>query len=191
MSTPDLEHAVANDSCAAPDIDHVDTPTASDVNSAGACTGCTRRFILRGIAVGAGSAVLAACGTDAGGGEDLVDAPPIDTGVSMCGSNLCIDLSATGAASLTKDNGSALVTLPGDRAVVIRKSATDYIVVSNICTHASCTAHFDGSSKLACPCHGSQFDLTGKVLRGPATRPLRTYAASIDATGTVLTIELG
>lgn len=106
----------------------------------------------------------------------------------MCGGNVCIDLTAMGVAGLSKDNGTVLVALPGDRVVVIRKSATEYIVVSNICTHAACTAHYDGSSKMACPCHGSQFQLTGEVIRGPATRPLRAYTATVD--GTILTIEL-
>jgi hypothetical protein len=40
---------------------------------------------------------------------------------------------------------------------------------SYTCPHAGCQAKWDESKKyFMCPCHGSQFDKDGKVLRGPA-----------------------
>jgi len=52
------------------------------------------------------------------------------------------------------------------------------------CTHRGCslaTGRLDGTT-LTCSCHGSQFDVTsGAVLRGPATRPVRSRSVQIAA----------
>jgi Rieske Fe-S protein len=49
-----------------------------------------------------------------------------------------------------------------------------YYALSLVCTHLGCavTVTPDG---LACPCHGSRFDRQGRVLQGPADRPLSRY----------------
>jgi len=43
--------------------------------------------------------------------------------------------------------------------------------LSLVCTHLGCTVTVS-ASELACPCHGSTFDRQGRVLKGPADRPL-------------------
>ena len=43
----------------------------------------------------------------------------------------------------------------------------------NRCTHLGCQPALDPWSRLlVCPCHGSRFDLQGRVVKGPAERPL-------------------
>jgi glycine/D-amino acid oxidase-like deaminating enzyme/nitrite reductase/ring-hydroxylating ferredoxin subunit len=45
--------------------------------------------------------------------------------------------------------------------------------VSLRCTHLGCLLRFNSAERSwDCPCHGSRFDVDGKVLEGPATRPL-------------------
>jgi menaquinol-cytochrome c reductase iron-sulfur subunit len=49
------------------------------------------------------------------------------------------------------------------------------------CTHLGCAYHWDDSKKyFLCPCHTSAFSIEGKVLSGPAPRPLDMFEARID-----------
>jgi nitrite reductase/ring-hydroxylating ferredoxin subunit len=52
------------------------------------------------------------------------------------------------------------------------------------CTHAGCSlshGRLDGAT-VTCPCHGSQFDVTtGAVIRGPATRAVRSHRVEVEA----------
>lgn len=79
----------------------------------------------------------------------------------------------------------------GDRTLVQGlKGDPTYIVVdsadalrnygmSAVCTHLGCVVPWNASeSKFICPCHGSQYDETGKVVRGPA--PLSLALAHVD-----------
>jgi len=71
--------------------------------------------------------------------------------------------------------------------IIIRTSSTDYVALSNVCTHQGCTVSYSSSAKkLVCPCHGAQFSTSGSVLQGPASRALTTYNVTLN--GTILTI---
>lgn len=50
-----------------------------------------------------------------------------------------------------------------------------FTAVWRVCTHGACDVEPAGRSYWHCPCHGSRFDLEGRVLLGPATRPLRSF----------------
>jgi cytochrome b6-f complex iron-sulfur subunit len=63
-----------------------------------------------------------------------------------------------------------------------------FAAVSSICTHRGCTVDLGGPG-LACPCHGSQYDREGRVMRGPASRALTRYP--VTANGDELVIEVG
>jgi cytochrome b6-f complex iron-sulfur subunit len=52
------------------------------------------------------------------------------------------------------------------------------------CTHLGCVPEAAGDL-LQCPCHGSEFDREGKVVRGPATRPLQALEVEISPDGQV------
>lgn len=54
-----------------------------------------------------------------------------------------------------------------------------YSAVFTRCTHRGCQVEPAGDL-LACPCHGSEFSLTGELLRGPAERPLQQFAVTTD-----------
>ncbi|MEQ8363030.1 MAG: Rieske (2Fe-2S) protein [Cyclobacteriaceae bacterium] len=47
------------------------------------------------------------------------------------------------------------------------------------CTHQGCEVNPNAYS-LVCPCHGSEFDTTGKVISPPAEEPLKKYKVTMD-----------
>jgi len=57
--------------------------------------------------------------------------------------------------------------------------------MSLICTHLGCIIK-ESKTGFDCPCHGSKFDKEGKVLGGPAPRPLMWLAVSQAADGVLL-----
>jgi cytochrome b6-f complex iron-sulfur subunit len=46
------------------------------------------------------------------------------------------------------------------------------------CTHQGCQPS-PVADRLICPCHGSEFSFEGRVLQGPADRPLTRYEVSL------------
>ena len=53
---------------------------------------------------------------------------------------------------------------------------------SSFCTHLGCAYHWDDRSHtFICPCHTSVFSIDGKVLGGPAPRPLDRYMTKVEA----------
>jgi menaquinol-cytochrome c reductase iron-sulfur subunit len=68
---------------------------------------------------------------------------------------------------------------------VVRKSDTDVIVLSNVCTHLSCRVNWKADQKeFICPCHNAQFSAEGNILGGPPPRPLDRYQTKVE-NGTV------
>ncbi len=58
-----------------------------------------------------------------------------------------------------------------DLNLVLFRDNEGFFAVSAICTHLGCTVA-RAKEGFACPCHGSRFDNVGKVVAGPAPRPL-------------------
>lgn len=61
-----------------------------------------------------------------------------------------------------------------------RKTDGSYYALLLECTHKQCTVN-PASSQLACPCHGSRYDLDGNVVEGPARRNLYAYPVTSDS----------
>ncbi|MDV3277390.1 MAG: Rieske 2Fe-2S domain-containing protein [Nitrososphaerales archaeon] len=58
--------------------------------------------------------------------------------------------------------------------------------LSILCTHVCCECEYvQSNSVIACPCHGSVFDLDGNVLTGPAIVPLPSISLRTDGSGNV------
>jgi len=78
----------------------------------------------------------------------------------------------------------SVVKLP-DRPVFICRDRDGLYAISAVCTHLGCIV---GTSEdgFACPCHGSRYDPTGKVTRGPAPRNLPWWRMQYAPDGQVV-----
>ena len=72
---------------------------------------------------------------------------------------------------------------------VKRTGPTAFVAMALVCTHQGCGVAITNNTQLDCPCHFSQFDGEGNVVRGPADRPLRRYTTSYDSATDILTIS--
>ncbi len=80
------------------------------------------------------------------------------------------------------------ITLPADvpsgitfyKSIILNKDDNDLQIFSSRCTHLGCKINKLEDGKLICPCHGSQFDPYGKVLKGPAAASLKKLNYKTD-----------
>ncbi len=64
---------------------------------------------------------------------------------------------------------------------VLRKSQTEVLAFSNVCTHLGCRVNWKADKQeYICPCHDGHFNIDGKVVAGPPPRPLDTYATKVE-----------
>ncbi len=73
--------------------------------------------------------------------------------------------------------------LKGDPTYVVIKddNTIENYGINAVCTHLGCVVPWNASeNKFMCPCHGSQYDATGKKVRGPA--PLSLALAHAEVT---------
>jgi cytochrome b6-f complex iron-sulfur subunit len=92
------------------------------------------------------------------------------------------------ASPLAAPGRAALVQTPSDSYLVARTGANAFSAVTAVCTHFGCIISRYDNQIYVCPCHGSQFNASGAVVRGPASRPLRQFAT--EFTNNTLTIRL-
>mmetsp|Transcript_6918 Transcript_6918/g.16479 ORF Transcript_6918/g.16479 Transcript_6918/m.16479 type:complete len:245 (+) Transcript_6918:18-752(+) len=72
--------------------------------------------------------------------------------------------------------------------VTVEGGGLEPYALSAECTHLGCLVPWDPiQKKFECPCHGSQYDARGSVIRGPAPGPLKLAKVSTEAdTGKIL-----
>jgi Rieske Fe-S protein len=66
--------------------------------------------------------------------------------------------------------GRGALVLP-ERSLAVLRTSRDVLALDLTCTHLGCSLNLT-PSHISCPCHGSRFDLRGRVLQGPADRRL-------------------
>jgi len=65
-------------------------------------------------------------------------------------------------------------------AWVVRLPDNKMVAYGPQCTHLGCAYHWDeAKNEFICPCHSSIFSIDGKVVAGPAPRPLDRYETKV------------
>jgi menaquinol-cytochrome c reductase iron-sulfur subunit len=79
------------------------------------------------------------------------------------------------------------ITSEKTTAWVVKVSDKEVVAFAPQCTHLGCAYHWDEQKQnFLCPCHTSTFGLDGKVLSGPAPRPLDRYQAKLNGSKLML-----
>jgi cytochrome b6-f complex iron-sulfur subunit len=76
-------------------------------------------------------------------------------------------------------------TFLADDRLFVFNGADGFYAISSICTHLGCNVKHLGTG-FECPCHGSRFDANGRVIGGPAPKPLSWYALSLSPRGRLI-----
>jgi Rieske Fe-S protein len=135
-----------------------------------------RMFCASALAAG----VAVACG---GGGSTPAPAPVVPVS----------------GPQTTTDTKTALLATPDGTTRDYRnlggffliKDATGIYAMTTVCTHMGCTVGLPVGSKISCPCHGSQYDLGGGNLLGPAVSPLVHFPVTEPSPGAFLVVNTG
>jgi len=73
------------------------------------------------------------------------------------------------------------VTSEKSTAWVVKMASGTIVAFGPQCTHLGCAYHWEESKdEFLCPCHASLFAMDGKVVSGPAPRPLDRYQVRLE-----------
>jgi len=86
-----------------------------------------------------------------------------------------------GRVSELPEAGSAPINFPKVK-LWLSNTENGVMAIYKVCTHLGCLYNWnDQEGKFICPCHGSQFQLDGTYIRGPAPRSLDRFVLQIVA----------
>lgn len=87
-------------------------------------------------------------------------------------------------AGIPEDFPIGTTLLTEENTFIVRDRDAGFRAMSAVCTHLGCTVRWSGGDRhFYCPCHGSIYDATGKVVDGPAPRPLDWYEVTVAKDG--------
>jgi Rieske Fe-S protein len=149
----------------------------------------SRRRFCAGACQVASGATLATFFAGCGGSSPTSPSAPVSTLATLSGrfSGSTVQVSVAGSA-LADVGGAALVESVAGVFLVSRTGANAFTAIDGICSHESCTVTGTDGTDYVCPCHGSRYSRSGRVLAGPATASLRQFTATFA--GDVLSIGI-
>jgi Rieske Fe-S protein len=105
----------------------------------------------------------------------------------LFGKKLSIDLNTV--PKLKAIGGQITIKLLHEDVLLIRDSEKTIRVFNAHCTHKSCIVKYiEKDNRIECPCHGSQYDLNGNVLKGPAPKSLQAHSVEFDGNQIIVDI---
>jgi Rieske Fe-S protein len=147
----------------------------------------TRRiFCTRAMALAVGGSALGTILEGCSNPNSPTNATSLPVMEGVAGSS-SVTVAIDANSPLATVGNAALVQASGNYFLVARTAQNTFVALTAICTHQTCTITGYGNQTYVCPCHGSTFDLNGRVLGGPAPAALHQY--STQFAGGVLTIS--
>ena len=163
-------------------------PVPGDTAPMSAADVISRRSFVSHATLAALGIVAMGCGGAAGDVTAVVE-PPV-SGATFSNNVLTVPLS--GAADLSVVNGFHVFSNPINgvqpNVIVLNLGNNLFRSFTSICTHQQCTVADFSGGRIHCPCHGSEYDSTGRNVAGPAPLPLREYATQFDASTRTVTV---
>ena len=135
------------------------------------------------VLVGSAGSLLEACAGNT--------SSPTGIGTPNTAASIMVDV-----ATLDAD-GKALVTTdrdPDGATIIVHRVSTGVFESHSMkCTHAGCNVNppssVGGVQLMQCPCHASNYTLSGVVQIGPATENLKSFVTTYDAAMNMVTIK--
>ncbi len=156
------------------------TPVSRRRFCAGACQVASGATVVSLFAGCGGSSPIAPTPTPPGslGGGSTGPLPLGRLTGTLAGSSVRIN--AAGSA-LDSVGGAVLVESMAGPFLVARTDADTFTAIEAVCTHEGCTITGAEGNIYVCPCHGSRYDRSGRVVIGPAQSSLRRYTTTFAA----------
>ena len=94
-----------------------------------------------------------------------------------------------GSTADVQPGATRVVRFHKEPVMLIHTPSGQFRAFSARCTHLGCVVQFQSSPDphFECNCHGSQFDINGKNIVGPASRPLPPFRVSVEGASVYLT----
>jgi cytochrome b6-f complex iron-sulfur subunit len=105
-------------------------------------------------------------------------------------SNGTVTVNITSSSAIAKVGSAGIILYSSGSFLVDHPSATVYNAFTTVCPHQGCAIDsFDsGSNQFVCLCHGSRFDINGKVVQGPASSALQQYQTQFTNNQLIITL---
>ena len=68
----------------------------------------------------------------------------------------------------------------------VKAGHEEWLIVLASCTHLGCVPNRNDLGGWTCPCHGSMYDASGRVIRGPAPRNLDVPAYTFEGDSKII-----
>jgi len=91
-----------------------------------------------------------------------------------------------------KPNSSKIFRFGNRPALLLFTAAGEYLALSAICTHLSCTVQYRNDLRQVwCACHNGLYDLNGRNIAGPPPRPLEAFQVHVRGDEVVVSRKRG
>ena len=85
-------------------------------------------------------------------------------------------------------NSAKIFRFNKNPVILVHTTSGQFKAFSARCTHLGCIVQYrsEGTPHFECNCHGSQFDLNGKNIAGPAPQPLAPFRVKIEESSIIV-----